>query len=123
MAKGTSIGATVEAAGATATRLTRDQCWTYAGIMLSDFKNDPRGLEAAMQAALTATQGVMVFDLSHDIEPMWPTFANAFRLKRPAPHGVAGVLADVRRRRKSVDAAGVKEPPIIIAAGSAGTGQ
>jgi Domain of unknown function/Glycosyl hydrolase-like 10 len=123
MGKGTSIGATVEAAGATATRLTRDQCWTYAGIMLSDFKNDPHGLEAAMQAALTATQGVMVFDLSHDIEPMWPTFANAFRLARKPPHATKGALADVRRLRKAVDAAGGKEPPIVIAAGSAGTGQ
>jgi hypothetical protein len=123
MGKGTSIGATVEAAGALANRLTRDQCWTYAGIMLSDFKNDPAGLGAAMQASLTATQGVMVFDLSHDIEPMWPTFANAFRLARKAPHGATGLLREVKLRRHSVDLAGAKEPPIVISAGSSGTGQ
>jgi hypothetical protein len=122
MGKDSNIGATVESAGTLTNRLVRDQTWTYAGIMLSDFKDDPDGLTNAMQAACASTQGVMVFDLSHDIEPMWPVFRQTFAQLKTAPHAAPGVLTDVRKRRLALDKAGVKEPPIIIAAGSAGTG-
>lgn len=123
MARGTGIGATVEASGTLVNRLVRDDAWTYAGIALSDFKDDPQGLTNALQAALAATQGVMVFDLSHDIEPMWPVFAQAFAQRHEAPHIHPEVLADIKRRREALDRLGQKDPPIVIAAGSAGTGQ
>lgn len=123
MTKGAPIGATVEASGTLVNRLVRDETWAYAGIALSDFKDDPQGLTNALQGALAATQGVMVFDLSHDIEPMWPVFAQAFAQRREAPHMHPEVLADIKRRREALDRLGKKDPPIVIAAGSAGTGQ
>jgi hypothetical protein len=123
MSTGRPIGATVEAAGYLTNRLVRDASWSYAGIALSDFKDDPEGLVAALQAACGSTQGVMVFDLSHDIEPMWPVFSKAFADKRKPPHKDLEALKAARSARNVADILGKKDPPIIIAAGSAGTGQ
>jgi hypothetical protein len=122
MGLGQNIGLNVESAGQLSNRLVRDMTWTYAGIMLSDFKNNPDGLKNALQAATGSTQGVMVFDLSHDIEPMWPVFAQAFQQRKMAPHDAEGVLADVRRRRQSIDKLGQKDRPIPINGGAPGTG-
>lgn len=119
---GKPIGPTVEAAGQLSNRAARDTTWTYAGISLSMFKDNPEGLANALQAACASTQGVMVFDLSHDIEPMWPVFARAFSRRATAPHQVAGLIDEIRKKRKSVDAFGGKEPPVPISAGSAGIG-
>ena len=121
--KGAGIGATVEASGTLVNRLVRDDAWTYGSIALSDFKDDPQGLTNALQAALASTQGVMVFDLSHDIEPMWDTFAQAFAQRREAPTAHMDLLAEVKRRRAALDRLGKKDPPIVIAAGTSGTGQ
>lgn len=121
--KGSAIGATVEASGTLVDRLVRDQAWTYAGIALSDFKDDPEGLLNAVQAALASTQGVMVFDLSHDVEPMWPVFARAFSQRREPPTAHMDLLAEVKKRRAALDRLGRKDPPIVIAAGTSGTGQ
>lgn len=123
MSKGTGIGATVEAAGYLTNRLVRDATWSYAGIALSDFKDDPDGLTNALQAACGSTQGVMVFDLSHDIDPMWPVFAKAFAQAKAAPNSVPDALVEVRRKRAMYDVLGRKDPPVIIMSGSAGTGQ
>jgi hypothetical protein len=123
MTRGVGIGGTVETAGALTNRMVRDETWCYAGIALSDFKDDPDGLVAALQAACGSTQGVMVFDLSHDIEPMWPVFAKAFSEPRVPPHADRESLAWVRRQRAMFDVLGRKDPPVIIAAGSSGTGQ
>lgn len=119
---GKPIGPTIEAAGMLSNRAARDTTWTYAGIMLSNFKGDPEGLGNALQAACASTQGVMVFDLSHDIEPMWPVFAQAFSRAARAPHQVPGLIDQIRAKRRSVDAFGGKEPPVPISAGSAGIG-
>lgn len=116
------IGPTVEAAGQLSNRAARDSAWTYAGISLDRFKGNPVGLGNVLQAACASTQGVMVFDLSHDIEPMWPVFADAFRRPAKAPHQVKGLLEQVRKKRQRYDALGVKEPPVPISAGSAGIG-
>lgn len=123
MMRGTSIGSTVEAAGSLSNRLARDDAWVYAGISLINFKDDPEGLANALQAACGSTQGVMVFDLSHDIEPMWPVFQRAFSVPARPPHSFPATMADIRRRRKQLDAIGKREPPVILAAGSAGIGQ
>jgi len=123
MGNGTSIGATVEAAGRMVHRLVRDETWTYAGLSLTDFKGDAEMLQNALQAACASTEGVMVFDLSHDIEPMWPVFARAFAQPATPPHAIKGLLGEVRKRRAALDKAGYKDPPIIIAAGSSGIGQ
>jgi len=123
MTRNVSIGNTVEAAGTLVNRLVRDQAWTYAGISLSDFKENPEGLQNVLQAACAANQGVMVFDLSHDIEPMWPVFKQAFGLPRRAPHTAKQTLARVRKRRETLDRLGERDKPIPISAGAGGTGQ
>lgn len=119
---GKPIGPTIEAAGQISNRAARDTTWTYAGIMLSNFKGDPEGLGNALQAACASTQGVMVFDLSHDIDPMWSVFERAFKRPARAPHQIPGLIQTIREKRKSVDAFGAKEPPVPISAGSAGIG-
>jgi len=124
LSQGVPVGNSVEGAGQLVNRIVRDQTWVYAGISLDMFKGNPDGLRAALQGACGSTQGVMVFDLSHDIEPMWQVFAQAFANdRRTAPHSAVGLLADVRRRRAQVDkTTGYKEPPVVINAGSNGVG-
>ncbi|RYG48725.1 hypothetical protein EON79_03605 [bacterium] len=123
MGQSKPIGPTVEAAGLLTNRLAGDATWTYAGIMLSDFKENPEGLADAMQAACGATQGVMVFDLSHDIEPMWPVFKQAFTVPRKAPHSDPALMTEVRKRRAALERAGVKQPPVPFLTGAPGAGQ
>ncbi|MGV3618816.1 MAG: family 10 glycosylhydrolase [Fimbriimonas sp.] len=123
LGKGMEIGATVESSATLANRLSRDQTWTYAGLSLVDFKDNPEGLHNALQAAAASSQGLMVFDLSHDIEPMWPVFAQAFRNapKRP-PHAAPELLTKLRRARAIQDKTG-KADLIPLSAGASGTGQ
>lgn len=123
LSKGISIGNTIESAGTLSNRAVRDETWAYAGIALDQFKNNPEGLRNALQAACASTQGVMVFDLSHDIEPMWPVFTEAFAQPKKAPHQVAKLLNQVRQTRAQLDKRGAKESTVVIAAGSSGTGQ
>ena len=123
LTKGTEIGATVEASATLANRLARDQAWTYAGLSLVDFKDDPEGLHNALQAAVASSQGLMVFDLSHDIEPMWPVFKQAFmNAPKQPPHSVAGLLEKLRKARVALDKTG-KQELIPLTAGASGTGQ
>ena len=123
MSAGVPIGNSVEGAGQLSNRIVRDQSWVYAGIALDQFKGNPDGLRAALQGACGSTQGVMVFDLSHDIEPMWQVFAGAFASDpRAAPHSQPGLLAEVRRRRAQLDKLGHKDPPVNINSGASGTG-
>lgn len=121
--KGIGIGYNIESAGNLTNRLVRDQTWVYAGISLDDFNGDPLGLQNALQAACASTQGVMVFDLSHNIEPMWPVFERAFFDSRKPPHSKPEVLVEVRKRRAALDRLKLSERPIPIASGTSGTGQ
>ncbi len=123
MGRGIGIGYSIEGAGMLTNRLVRDECWTYAGIDPDDYKDNPVGLTNALQAACASTQGVMVFDLSHGVESLWPVFAKAFSQYRRPPHRSSQALANVRRQRFLKDKAGKADPPIIIAAGSTGIGQ
>lgn len=122
MAANIGVGFTVEAAGQFCNRAARDRAWVYAGIAVDRFRGDQTLLKNALQAAVASTQGVMVFDLSHDLDPLWPVFEQAFAQKVQAPHAVPGLLAEVRKRRAQLDKLGVKEPPVIINAGAVGTG-
>jgi hypothetical protein len=122
MGLGIPMGRTVEAAGQLSNRVARDQTWTYAGLSLEQFKNNPEGLASALQAACASTQGVMVFDYSHDVEPMLPVFASTFGPVPMAPHQVSGLIEQVRARRVQWDKAGIKGTAVPIAAGSAGIG-
>jgi hypothetical protein len=122
MAEGIGIGNSVEAAGQLSNRMVRDQTWVYGGISLDQYQGNPEGLRNALQACCGSTQGVMVFDLSHNIEPFWPVFRQAFMDPRRAPHQEPGLLAEVRKRRASVDKLGKKDGAVPIHAGSAGIG-
>jgi len=115
-------GATVEAAGQLSNRAANDQTWVYAGISLADFANKPDQLKQVLQAAAASTQGIMVFDLSHNIEPFWPVFADVFREPAVAPHARPDLLSQVRTGHAAKKAAGEKQPPVVIYAGAAGAG-
>jgi hypothetical protein len=120
---GVGIGNTIESAGRLTTAIARDETWSYVGLMLSQFKNDPDRLKDALQAACGATQGIMVFDLSHDVDHLWPAFAEAFASDpREAPHMRLDILKQVRTQRATYDRMGRKPGRLIIAQGSAGTG-
>lgn len=119
---GAAPGRTVEAGGILSNRVARDQSWTVAGIMIADFWPEPTKIQPALQAATATTQGVMVFDLSHNIEDFWPTFAQAFKTKKKAPYQVPGLLEAVRAQRADFDRRGIKEPPFPMFEGAPGTG-
>ena len=123
VARGEDIGATVEAAGQFSNRAVGDAAWTYAGIQLSDFQNKtPDDLRRALQAAGATTQGIMVFDFSHDWDKWRPVFAEAFRKSATPPHRAADVLAGVRGQRVAKRAMGTTDPPVILYRGKSGTG-
>lgn len=122
MGLGVPIGRSVEAAGQLSNRVARDQTWTYAGLSLEQYRNNPAGLANALQAACASTQGVMVFDYSHDVEPMLPVFERVFGERMKAPHQVFGLLEQVRARRVLWDKTGLRGTAVPISAGSAGIG-
>ena len=121
-AKGLPIGESVEAAGQFSNRAVNDQTWVYAGIALDKFKNKPDDLRRVLQAAGATTQGIMCFDLSHDIDPLWPIFSQAFQKPAVAPHQVPGLLSDLRTQSAARKAAGTPDPPVILYRGVSGTG-
>lgn len=120
--KGTATGRTVEAGGAITNRVARDQTWSYAGIMISDYWTKKKDFERALQAAAATTQGVMVFDYSHRIEEFLPIFKRAFKTKAVAPHQVKGLLEKVRKQRAAFDKAGYKDAPFPHLEGAPGAG-
>ncbi|MBV6458439.1 MAG: hypothetical protein HONBIEJF_01567 [Fimbriimonadaceae bacterium] len=107
-------GRTVEAGAYLANRAVRDECWTYASIMLADFFGDRDGLERALQAAVGSSQGVMIFDLSHRIDEVWDILERAFKVPARPPHAIPGLLQQVHRTRQSLDRSGFKEPPVTV---------
>jgi len=116
------VGRTVEAAGILSNRVARDQCWTYAGIMLADYWDDPESVSTALQAAAATTQGIMVFDLSHRFDEFEPILRRAFKNSRNAPHQVSGLKAVLRQKRREFDRKGLKDPPFPLFEGAPGAG-
>jgi hypothetical protein len=49
-------------------------------------------------------------------------FQLAFGSKTVAPHTVPGLLTEIRNKRAQLDKQGVRDPAVIIHAGSVGTG-
>ena len=122
IAAGRSAGESVEAAGQFSNRAVNDQTWVYAGIALSNYNGHPDLLARALQAATASTQGVMVFDYSHNIDQFWPTFTAAFSTPATPPQAVPGLLDDVRRQHAAHKASGQPDPPVILYSGTPGTG-
>lgn len=119
---GKEIGFTVEAAGQFSNRVVNDSTPVYAGLSLDRFKNNPEGLKRALQAAGATTQGIMCFDLSHDIDPLWPVFASAFQKPAAAPHATPGFLEELRKQKADRKATGIAPPPAILYRGVSGIG-
>jgi len=117
--QGKAIGDTVEAAGQFSNRAVNDQAFVYAGISLDAFKGKPDDLKRVLQAACATTQGVMCFDLSHDIEPLWPVFAEAFQRPAVAPHTSPTLREELQKRRAARTG---PLPPVILYRGTSGTG-
>lgn len=120
---GTTVGETVEAAGQFSNRAVGDQTFVYAGITLELFQKRPELLRKVLQAAAASTQGIMVFDYSHNFDLFAPTFAETFAA-RPAlaPHQTPGLLTELRTARAAQKAAGTPTPPVILNRGASGTG-
>ena len=122
-AAGQSAGDSVEAAGQFSNRAVNDQTFVYAGIALSNYNGHPELLLKALQGATASTQGVMVFDLSHNIDQFWTTFQTAFATPAAPPQSVPGLLDDLRRQHAAQKAAGTPQPPVITQnGGTPGTG-
>ena len=122
LAQGRSAGESVEAAGQFSNRAVNDQTFVYAGIALSNYNGHPELLQKALAGATASTQGVMVFDLSHNIDQFWTTFQNAFASPAVPPQAVPGLLDDLRRQHAAQKAAGTPAPPVIVYSGTSGTG-
>ncbi len=121
--KGLSAGRTVEAGGILTNRVLRDQTWGYAGIMLSDYAKNPAGVADALQAASFTTQGVMVFDYSHEIDKFLPILKKAFQKpSRGVPHDYPEVVKEAIKRRAAWDKQGIKDSPFPILEGAPGAG-
>lgn len=117
LAGASNVGVTVEAGGQQTNRAAGDQAWSYAGIALNTYK-DKDAVARALQAAVASTQGVMVFDLSHNIDQYWPLFEQAFsRDPRKAPHMEKDLLTWVRAHRDPR-----MRLPAILFGGASGTG-
>lgn len=99
-------GFTVEAGALVSSAAAYDSTWTYAGVMLTDYKGRPEALESALRAAAANSEGVMVFDVSHGINDFWPVFAKVFARPAKAPHTVPGLIDLVRRARARADRRG-----------------
>jgi hypothetical protein len=104
-------------------RADNDSTWVYAGLYADQFPNDPDGLKRCLQAAVSSTQGVMVFDLSQVNEyNLWPVFQQAFATPAQPPSAIPGLLDTVRQQHEQQKQAGITEPPLGDFIGTAGTG-
>jgi uncharacterized lipoprotein YddW (UPF0748 family) len=100
---GTNEEATVEAAAETSVRAVNGASFVYAGVNALDYEGRPEEFRKAMQSALGASQGVMVFDLVY-IERWnwWDLFGEVFADRRRAPHEAPGLLEALRLTREAV---------------------
>ncbi len=116
-------GRTVESGASLANRVIGDQAWTYSGIMLQDYFDNPQDVEPAMQAAAASCQGVMIFDYSHKFETFAPYLKRAFSRTARAPHQENGLLEVVRKILVEREKSGYRDAPIYAQPGAPGVGQ
>ena len=97
---------TVEAAAETSLRAVNDAAFVYAGIQVLDYQGKPDDFKQALQMAVQASQGVMLFDLVYVEEYNWWNILNeAFAAPRKAPHDVPGLEAALRQAKQALRAA------------------
>lgn len=121
--RGLPPGRSVEAGGILTNRVTRDQTWGYAGVMLADYARNPDKLAEVLQAASFTTQGVMVFDYSHDIDKFIPILKKAFKTpSRGIPHEHPQAVKNAMKTRAKWEKLGYKDAPFPILEGAPGAG-
>ncbi len=97
-AKGAREGGTVEAAAEGSVMVIDDATFTYAGLYVLDYRDDPERFAQAMQACRQATQGVMLFDVVY-IEQYgwWDILKREFAEPAPIPHEIPELKSKLRR--------------------------
>lgn len=122
MVMGAPEGRTVEAGAQLINRVVDDEAWAVAGISLDQFYSDPSQVQAALSAAAAASQGVMVFDLSHQFDRFEPYLRRAFARPAQPPYAQPAFLAEVRRLKRLRRQAGSVPPPVPVQPGAPGVG-
>lgn len=122
MVAGQPEGRTVEAGAQLINRVVDDEAWAVAGIALDAFYADPSQVQGALSAAAAASQGVMVFDLSHRFDQFAPFIRRAFRRPAIAPYTDRERILRVRHQKRLRRAAGSVPPPIPLQPGAPGVG-
>lgn len=115
-------GRTVEAAGILTNRIANDEAWAVTGIMLADFYDKPERVQDALQAAAATTQGVMVFDRSHDFDRFRPILTKAFQKPAVAPYQVPNLLTKIRSTKADRKKRGFPTAPFPFFEGAPNTG-
>lgn len=122
MVAGAPKGQTIEAGAQMINRAVNDETWAIAGISLSSFAQNPEEVRAALQASVACSQGVMVFDYSHEIEKFVPHLTRAFSRPAAAPYADPKHLTVVRKLKNKRIQLGYKYPPAFIQEGAPGIG-
>jgi uncharacterized lipoprotein YddW (UPF0748 family) len=96
-ANGRAPNATVEAAAELSNEVVNDAAFVYASLNVPDYQGKPAQFLSAINAALSKTQGVMVFDLVYIIQySLWGTLAQAFPTPATAPHDIPELLKRIQ---------------------------
>ena len=86
-AAGIGDGGTVEAAAEGSVNVIGNATFTYAGLYLLDYRDNPDAFLKAVKVCQSETQGVMLFDLVYVEEfGWWDVLKRAFPSPAPIPH-------------------------------------
>jgi uncharacterized lipoprotein YddW (UPF0748 family) len=96
-------GGTVEAAAQMSVAATANSIPVYAGIYALNYLNKPEDFQRAIQAAVRASSGVMIFDLSYIYDyNWWPYIEQAFPQPALAPNRDTTIVASLRAAQDAV---------------------
>lgn len=97
-AKGAREGGTVEAAAQGSVQVIDDATFTYGGLYVLDYRDDPERFAEAMRVCRDVTQGVMLFDVVY-IEQYgwWDLLRREFPSPAPLPHEAPELRAKLKR--------------------------
>ena len=108
---GREPNATVEAAAELSNEVVNDAAFVYASLNLPDYQGKPAQLLSALNAALSESQGVMVFDLVYVIQySLWGALMQAFPEPATAPHDIPELLKRIQDVRAVLPAVQVRPP-------------
>jgi hypothetical protein len=103
-AAGSPESATVEAAAAASNDVVMDDTFVYASLYLLDYRDRPDAFARAIQAGLSSTQGIMLFDLVYVRNyDWWSLLRQVFDSPAQAPHDTKGLIERAREMRRLAD--------------------